>query len=157
MKQFHSFRLDTVNHCLWRNDERVAMTPKAFDLLRYLVEHAEPLVSQRDVLEALWPATHVGAEVVKKHMLEVRKVLGDRPEAPTFIRPIPRRGYQFVAPVRNAVVAPARRGPAGMVGRAAALAQLHDALADAVRGERQIVFVTGEPGIGKTTLVDGFL
>src|SRR5215475_10012228 len=56
MKQFHSFRLDTVNHCLWRNDERVAMTPKAFDLLRYLVEHSERLVSQREILEALWPA-----------------------------------------------------------------------------------------------------
>jgi len=34
MKQFHAFKLDTTNHCLWRGDERVALTPKAFDLLR---------------------------------------------------------------------------------------------------------------------------
>src|SRR5262249_15294129 len=105
MKQFHSFRLDTVNHCLWRNDERVAMTPKAFDLLRYLVEHADRLVSQTEILEALWSATHVGADVVKKHMLEIRRVLGDRPEKPTFIRTFPRRGYQFVAPLRDVGVA----------------------------------------------------
>ena len=55
MKLFHEFRLDTVNHCLWRGEERVPLTPKAFDVLRYLVEHSDRLVSQDEILEALWP------------------------------------------------------------------------------------------------------
>lgn len=50
MKQFHSFRLDIVNHCLWRGEDRVSLTPKAFDVLRYLVEHADRLVTQDEIL-----------------------------------------------------------------------------------------------------------
>ena len=46
MKRFHSFRLDSVNQCLWRGEHRVPITPRAFDVLRYLVEHAGRLVTQ---------------------------------------------------------------------------------------------------------------
>ena len=69
MKQFHSFRLDIVNHCLWRGEDRVLLTPKAFDVLRYLVEHADRLVTQDEILEALWPETYVNPEVIKKYIL----------------------------------------------------------------------------------------
>ena len=55
MKVFQPFRLDTVNHCLRRAEERVRLTPRAFDVLRYLVEHTERLVTQDEILEALWP------------------------------------------------------------------------------------------------------
>jgi len=45
MKRFHQFRLDITNQCLWRGEERLSLAPKAFDLLRYLVDHANrPLV-----------------------------------------------------------------------------------------------------------------
>ena len=73
MKQFHAFRLDLVNHRLWRGAERVTLAPKAFDVLRYLVQHADRLVTQEEILEALWPGTHVNPEVVKKYVREVRK------------------------------------------------------------------------------------
>src|SRR5215831_20035193 len=63
MKQFHSFRLDPVNHSLWRGTDRVPLTPKAFDLLRYLVDHPERLVTQDEILEALWTDAYVNAEV----------------------------------------------------------------------------------------------
>src|SRR5262250_2139737 len=99
MKRFDRFRLDTTNHCLWRGDERVTLAPKAFDLLRYLVEHADRLVTQDEILETLWADTYVNPEVVKKYILGIRKVLGDRRERPDFIRTFPKRGYQFIAPV----------------------------------------------------------
>src|SRR5262245_11541023 len=155
--EFGSFRLDTVSHRLWRGDERVSVTPKAFDLLRYLVEHRDRLVSQREILEALWPKTHVNPEVVKKHVLEIRKALGDRSRRPVFIETFPKRGYQFVAPVREAPVGklptPDRDGTRGtMVGRAAAMRQLERCVDSALSGDRQLVFVTGEAGVGKTTL-----
>ena len=99
MKQFHSFRLDIVNHCLWRGEDRVLLTPKAFDVLRYLVEHADRLVTQDEILGALWPETYVNPEVIKKYILGIRKALGDRHDKPEFIETFPRRGYQFVASI----------------------------------------------------------
>ena len=55
MKSFQSFRLDTANQCLWRGQERVPIAPKAFDVLRYLVENPGRLVTQDEVLDKLWP------------------------------------------------------------------------------------------------------
>ena len=69
-----------MNHCLWRAGERVFLTPKAFDVLRYLVDHADRLVSQAELLEAVWPETYVNPEGVRKYIQEIRKVLGDRPD-----------------------------------------------------------------------------
>jgi DNA-binding winged helix-turn-helix (wHTH) protein/tetratricopeptide (TPR) repeat protein len=160
MKAFHAFRLDTVNHCLWHGEERMSLAPKAFDVLRYLVEHADRLVTQDEILEALWPETYVNPEVIKKYVLGIRKVLGDRTDKPTFVATFPRRGYQFIAPVRDETAS----SLAGvtvcemstMVGRDGPLAQLEGALSLALHGQRQIVFITGEAGIGKTTLIDAF-
>ncbi|HXJ05211.1 MAG TPA: AAA family ATPase [Candidatus Acidoferrum sp.] len=160
MKVFHTFRLDTVNHCLWRGEERVALAPKAFDVLRYLVEHSDRLVTQDEILESLWPETYVNPEVVKKYVLGIRKVLGDQTNKPVFVATFPRRGYQFIAPVRDETASPHSGVTADrcrrIVGRGGALAQLEDALKRALQGQRQFVFITGEAGIGKTTLVDAF-
>jgi DNA-binding winged helix-turn-helix (wHTH) protein len=160
MKRFHSFRLDPLNQCLWRGEQRVPIAPKAFDVLRYLVERPGRLVTQEEILEALWPETYVNQEVVKKYILGIRRVLGDRPEQPVFIETVPRRGYQFVAPVIDDVAADLQSLPSDpaskMVGREDALNELHAALKKALRGHRQLIFVAGEPGIGKTTLVDAF-
>jgi len=160
MKRFHSFRLDPRNQCLWRDDQRVPITPKAFDVLRYLVEHPDRLVTQEEILEAVWPDTYVNQEVVKKYILGIRKVLGDSHEQPIFIETFPRRGYQFVARVIEESTAAQSASSADpkqkMIGRGAALEGLDRALDHALRGQRQVVFVTGEAGIGKTTLVDVF-
>src|SRR3974390_1071930 len=104
MKKFPPFRLDPVNQCLWRRgeraeEERILLTPKGFAMLRYLLEHAGRLVTQNELLEALWPDTFVQPEVLKSHIRDVRSVLGDDPKNPRFIETLPRRGYQFIAPV----------------------------------------------------------
>src|SRR3984885_2929310 len=99
MKVFKTFRLDTANHLLWRNGDRVPLAPKAFDLLAYLVDHAGRLVTQDEILEALWSGTYVNPEVLRKYILEIRRTLGDRPDNPEFIETVPKRGYRFVAPV----------------------------------------------------------
>jgi TolB-like protein/DNA-binding winged helix-turn-helix (wHTH) protein/Flp pilus assembly protein TadD len=99
MKLFKTFRLDTANHLLWRNGDRVPLAPKAFDVLAYLVEHAGRLVTQDEIMEALWSETYVNPEVLRKYILEIRRTLGDRPDSPEFIETVPKRGYRFVAPV----------------------------------------------------------
>jgi DNA-binding winged helix-turn-helix (wHTH) protein/tetratricopeptide (TPR) repeat protein len=160
MKAFGPFRFDSVNHCLWRGDERAPLTPKAFDVLRYLIEHADRLVTQDELLEALWPDTYVNPEGIRKYIVEVRKALGDRSDEPAFIGTFPKRGYQFIAPVEDtrevALWDPVARPPDNMVGRQEGLAHLDGCLQLALGGQRQVVFVTGEAGIGKTTLVDVF-
>src|SRR5215468_5138883 len=138
MKVFQSFRLDPANQCLWRGEQRVLLAPKAFDVLRYLVEHPGRLVTQDELLEALWPKTY---------------------DNPVFIETLPKRGYQFIAPVTEHIAeeqGPSAEDASKMVGRAGPLAELQGAFKKALRGQRQIIFVAGEPGIGKTTLVDAF-
>ena len=165
MPDFPPFRLDTVNQCLWRRretaqDERLLLTPKAFAVLRYLVEHAGQLVTQEDLLAAVWPETYIKPEVLKSRIFEIRGVLGDRPKTPRFIETLPRRGYRFIAAVHDGpAAAPALllpSAPGHLVGREGGLETLRACLHRAMHGQRQLVLVTGEPGIGKTALVDAF-
>jgi DNA-binding winged helix-turn-helix (wHTH) protein/tetratricopeptide (TPR) repeat protein len=165
MKVFLPFRLDIVNQCLWRRsdvgqEERVLLAPKAFAILGYLIEHPGQLVTHDDLLEAVWPDTVVEPQAVRKHILEVRSALGDRPKHSLFIETIPKRGYRFIAPVSEPIATShlvSDRSLQGvLVGRCAALEVLHEAWQCALTGKRRIVFITGEPGIGKTTLAEQF-
>jgi len=165
VNEFHSFRLDTVNQCLWRrrdagDDERIQLTPKAFAVLRYLAEHAGRLVTQDELLDAMWPDTFVQPAVLKNHILYIRKALGDRPKDPQFIETLPRRGYQFIAPVRDTSTTALRLAvelsSRKFVGRTTEIDELRDCWQRTLRGQRQMVFITGEPGIGKTALADEF-
>jgi DNA-binding winged helix-turn-helix (wHTH) protein len=97
------------------------------------------------MLEAVWPKTYVNPELIKKYILTIRRVLGDSHDTATFIETIPKRGYQFVAPVTTDTdVAQPRddQDKASIVGREGALARLDGCLARAMLGQRQIVFVT---------------
>jgi DNA-binding winged helix-turn-helix (wHTH) protein len=166
MMEFAPFQLDTVNQCLWRHrdnghGERLVLPPKAFAVLRYLVEHPRRLVTEKELLEAVWPKTYVQPEVIKSQLYEIRRALGDNPKAPLYIETLPRRGYQFIAPISEGSTAdfatPAKPSHGHLVGRDRALSRLRHDLRTASRGQRQIVFVTGEPGIGKTAMVDELL
>jgi predicted ATPase/DNA-binding winged helix-turn-helix (wHTH) protein len=164
MKQFACFQLDTQNECLWRNGDRIALTPKPFAVLRYLVENPQRLVTHDELLEALWPETYVQPQVLRTYVLELRKVLGDDAGNARFIETVPKRGYRFISPVGEVSYAagydyeskPGTTQPTELLGRGNELKYLHQAMAVALQDERQVVFVTGEVGIGKTALVDGF-
>lgn len=159
MKSFQPFRLDEVNQCLWRGDTRVQLTPKPFAVLRYLVEHHGRLVTHDELMAAVWPDTYVQPEVLRRYILEIRRVLGDQAGNPRFVETLPKRGYRFIAAVTESPdVLPAATSPptTKLVGRQPALLQLHKYLANALDGQRQLVFVSGEAGIGKTSLVDTF-
>jgi len=115
MKSFLSFQLDPENHILSRGEARLQITPKAFDVLCFLVEKAGSLVTQDELLEALWPNTYINPEVLRKYILEIRRVLGDQPGKPVFIETVTKRGYRFIAPVTDQ--SPTQpRGPATVDG-----------------------------------------
>jgi DNA-binding winged helix-turn-helix (wHTH) protein len=165
MKVFGPYRLDAANQCLWRrgdpgSEERILLAPKAFAVLVYLVEHAERLVTHDELLEAVWPGCEVEPQAVKRHILAVRGVLADRPKNPLFIETILKRGYRFIAPVSERVESVRAGASVGvardLVGRGGALEVLRETWQRALKGERQFVFITGEPGIGKTALAEEF-
>ena len=163
MKQFGRFQLDTRNECLWQNGTRIGLTPKPFAVLRYLVENPQRLVTYDELLEKLWPETYVQPQVLRTYVLELRKVLGDSVESPRFIRTVAGRGYWFLAQVEDDIgdTADNRRQqpgpqPGHIVGRRQELERLTGLLRHATQGERQVIFVTGETGIGKTALIDLF-
>ncbi len=164
MKQFESFALDTSNERLWHEGVQIDLAYKPFSVLRYLVENAGRLITHDELLDALWPTTYVQPQVLRTYMLELRKVLGDDARHPKFIQTLPKRGYSFVATVKESgatcEVARASGSPtrrvrvAELVGRDGDLVRLQELAQIAANGQRQLVFITGRAGIGKTALVD---
>ena len=178
---FDRFSLDLVNECLWRGSEEIKIRPKAFALLNYILNRPGQLVTKEELLNAVWPETFVGDAVLKVTVQQLRDALDDDPKSPRFIETSHRRGYRFIGEIAKPKLQeqfvrddyPSGAFPAsaftsgsfysgafpvyaGVVGREQALGVLQRRLRRTLRGQRQIVFVTGEAGIGKTSLVDAF-
>jgi DNA-binding winged helix-turn-helix (wHTH) protein len=90
------------------------MTPRAFDVLAYLAEHAGEMVRREQLFDSLWPGVFVADHALSVQILEIRKALGDNAQRPAYIETRPRRGYRFCAPV-TAIDAPAGAVAAGAV------------------------------------------
>jgi DNA-binding winged helix-turn-helix (wHTH) protein/predicted ATPase len=164
---FGRFRLDP-RRGLWRGQQEVKLAPKALALLGFLLERAGDVITKDEVFRAVWPDTVVSDGALTSCIRELRKALQDDARQPRYIETLHRRGYRFIARASSASPPPPSFGPArsaGLrsptgalpVGREREIQQLHRWFARADEGERQIVFVTGEPGIGKTTVVEAFL
>src|SRR5262249_18606001 len=155
------------NECLWREAERLRLPPKDFSVLRYLVERAGQLVTKDELFQTVWAETVVSDAALTKCIRAVRQMLGDEVKTPQYIETVHRRGYRFIAPLTPTLpVSRSKFLVSGhksqkletgnqkqetlLVGRERELEQLHNWLAKAMNGERQIVFITGEPGIGKS-------
>lgn len=96
---FGPFRLDLAHACLWRDAEAIALPPKTFAVLHYLVTHPDRLIPKDELLDAVWPETAVSDAVVRVAIGALRKVLGDTTQTPRYIAAVQRRGYCFLAPV----------------------------------------------------------
>jgi DNA-binding winged helix-turn-helix (wHTH) protein len=156
MQQFGDFRIDQQNECLWRGDEMLSLTPRPFAVLRYLIENPQRLITHDELLEALWPETYVQPQVLRTYILELRKLLGDDPAYPRYIQTIPKRGYRFLFAVSESVKTESTSATSALVGRESEQSFLAEHLKRVKKAERSTIFITGEPGIGKTTLLDAF-
>jgi DNA-binding winged helix-turn-helix (wHTH) protein/Tol biopolymer transport system component len=121
--EFGPFRLDPAERLLLRGGRPVALTPKAFDLLAYLVERPGRLVDKQALMAVLWPDAVVEEANLAYNVSAVRKALGDGQEGEQFIQTVPTRGYRFVAPVREVSAKPTT-APAGRRIRPGALAAM---------------------------------
>src|SRR5262245_8661770 len=154
---FSDFELDESLYQLRRRGEVVRLEPKVFDVLAYLVRQRDRVVPKDELLARLWPGEFVSETVLPRCITAARKAVGDDPAGQKVIQTVHGRGYRFVA----SVAGDARRAPAAdgagagrpadtFVGREQAMAELRAALDDAFAGRGRLVFLVGEPGIGKT-------
>ena len=98
---FESYRLETCERLLLKNGVAVPMTPKAFDVLAFLVQNAGHLVEKEELMEAIWPGTFVEESNVSRIVHMLRKALGDDQDRNRFIETVAKRGYRFVAVVEE--------------------------------------------------------
>ena len=144
------------------------LRPKAWALLRYLAERPGTLVTKEELHAAVWGDVVVSDDTLTQTLGELRRALQDDPRAPHVIETVHRRGFRFIArvqepgdrgPTSGAVPqpVPGAGSPVTLVGRESELATLRAIFQTASAGERQVVFMQGEPGIGKTSIVEAFL
>ena len=171
--------LDLAGEELWREGRPVALRPKSWLVLRHLSSKPGTLVSLDELFDVAWPGTAVTPGTVANVINELRRALGDNATAPAFIQTVHRRGFRWLAtpsslpdPHSSSADAtsepsqphsriaeptlggePGGRGNDVFVGRRSELAMLADLWKGSTTGQRRIVFVGGDAGIGKTTLV----
>jgi DNA-binding winged helix-turn-helix (wHTH) protein/tetratricopeptide (TPR) repeat protein len=105
--EFGPFTLNPQKRMIFRDNAAVALTPKCFEILLVLVEHAGEVLVKEELMEAVWQDTAVEEGNLNRHISTLRKTLGESPNDHRFIVTVPGRGYQFVAEVRAVLDAPA--------------------------------------------------
>src|SRR5262249_27845686 len=156
---FGPFRLTLTPLQLWRGPKLILLQPRPLAVLRYCVEHANTVISNEALRQAVWGRTVVSPTSVQVCVRAVRKALGDETTTPRYIETVGREGYRFIAPLNTTQPVSSAKfhvssldtqhsGPGAqhsmLVGRDTELAQLQTLLEKALHGERQLVFVAGE-------------
>ena len=99
--EFGEYQLDPVERRLLRNGETIALTPKAFETLRVLVENSGRLLGKDRLMEMLWTDAFVEEGNLADNISKIRQALGDSRKEPRFIETVSGRGYRFTAEVRR--------------------------------------------------------
>ncbi len=160
------FTIDVDRYQLRAGNRTVALQPKIFDVLVYLVANCERVVTKEELLEVLWPGETVGDASIRRCVEAIRRTWAHNGgDGQGVIKTIRGRGYRFVAPIEStegrgaerektpepeSAVAPVAFREPGFVGREAILQILRSDLDASSAGRGRIVLLTGEPGIGKT-------
>jgi DNA-binding winged helix-turn-helix (wHTH) protein/tetratricopeptide (TPR) repeat protein len=164
--RFDAFELDEANARLLRDGRAIPLAPKPFALLCALVRPAGGLLTKHQLLDEVWGHQFVSDSVLKTAISDLRTALADDPRQPRFIETVSRRGYRFIArtsdvaastPIEVGALAAGASDATPFIGREPELARLHRAWQMAAAGKPTIVFVAGEPGIGKTALIERFI
>src|SRR3989442_14842809 len=95
-------RLDVANEWVWQGEQCLQLTPKAFAVLCYLLDHPGRVVTKDELLREGWPDTVVSEWALTTCIRKIRKALRETAGAPQYIAPVHRRGYRFIAPLTTA-------------------------------------------------------
>ncbi|MGH9442276.1 MAG: FHA domain-containing protein [Thermoanaerobaculia bacterium] len=141
--QFGVFSFDTESRELARGTSPVPLSPRAFTLLRLLLEERPRAFSKSDLQDRLWPATYVSETNLANLVAEIRRATGDDARHPRWIRTVHAFGYAFCGPAGDDLTAPPRN--------AAPVFRL------VIDGAREMIFPAGEIVIGRDPRADVFL
>src|SRR5215468_8415498 len=138
--EFGPFRLDAGEHLLLRDGEAVPLTPKAFDLLVALIERHGRLLEKEELLKKVWPDTFVEEANLASNISQLRKALGDGENGQRFIETAPKRGYRFVASVKEIAAESVEPATKNRPGSQSAIAELGQA-------ENGVELITGHMAV----------
>ncbi|WP_111809448.1 AAA family ATPase [Aeromonas allosaccharophila] len=179
--RFGEFELNEQNAQLLLNGTAMPLSPIPFSLLCTLVRQPNVLLTKHALLDLVWGHRFVSNSVLKGAISDIRNVLRDDPRQPRYIETVSRRGYRFICttlpcgdssglnqpvsatgstlviPPSAALSLPSSAQRTLFVGRANELERLQYLWGQTVHGHRAIVWIAGEPGIGKTTLIEHFV
>lgn len=159
--RFDRFELDEANSTLLRDGKAVAVAPTPFAVLCVLARQPGTLLSKTALLDEVWGHQFVSDSVLKTVISDLRALLDDDARQPRFIETVSRRGYRFIAtpvPVAITTAAPSAAPQSSLlIARGEALSRMNRAWNAACGGIRSVVWVAGEPGIGKTMLIEHFV
>lgn len=99
--RFGDFTVDGEQKVLLSNGSPLPLAPKVFDTLLILVDNSGRIVEKKELMSRLWPDTFVEESNLTFNIQQLRKVLGDNARQPSFIETVPRRGYRFIAEVKQ--------------------------------------------------------
>src|SRR5262244_603263 len=99
--EFGRFRIRTDERILLRDRDIIPLTPKVFDMLLTLVESRGEVVSKDSLLKKVWPDSYVEEGNLTQNISLLRKALGEGQNGHQYIETVARRGYRFIAPVRE--------------------------------------------------------
>ena len=100
--EFGEFRLDAAKRLLRRLDGTpVALTPRVFDTLLYMLEDHDSVLDKERIMEAIWPDSIVEENNLAQAIWKLRQVFGETPGSHSYIVTVPGRGYRFVAEVKE--------------------------------------------------------
>ena len=94
--QKESYRLDVGDERLWKGDQPIQISNKAFQLLRLFVSNPNRLLTKDDIFEAVWGEVCVSEGLIKEYVHDLRLALGDDPKQPRYIETVHGRGYRFL-------------------------------------------------------------
>src|SRR5438874_436692 len=101
--EFGDFRLDERRRILLRGSEVVPLTSKVFETLLILIENRDRVLEKDELMQRLWPSSHVEEGNLSVNVSHLRKALEDTHDERRFIVTVPGRGYRFVGEVRETV------------------------------------------------------
>lgn len=154
---FGAFAVDLVEERLWQGERAVEIVPKALALLAVLLDRPGRLVGKTELFDRLWGGAPVSDAALSRCIRDLRVALGDDAGTPRYVATVYGRGLRFIAPVSHRTGPASPRAGTALVGREREIALLGEAMRAVRGGERRAVFITGEAGIGKTSLVEAFL
>src|ERR1700738_3451429 len=98
---FSNQTLDTDRRELCRGSDRIAVEPQVFDLLVYLLQNRDRVVSKDDLIAAIWEGRIVSESTMTSRINAARKAIGDSGRDQKLIRTISRKGFRFVGALRS--------------------------------------------------------